>query len=80
MKLILKASTKLELEIKNEKNPKKKKNNFWIKKTLMFILQVIAGWAIESFLNRLVALIIKIYTNGSFYFYNRMFYFGENYG
>ena len=80
MKIILKASAKLELEIKNKKNPKKKKNNSWIKKTLVFVLQVIAGWAIESILNRLVALIIKIFTNGSFYFYNRMFYFGENYG
>ena len=72
--------TKFVLYRKNKKNPKKKKNNSWIKKILMFVLQVIAGWAIESFLNRLVALIIKIFTNGSFYFYNRMFYFGENYG
>ena len=80
MKIVLKASAKLELEIKNKKNPKKKKNNSWIKKILMFVLQVIAGWAIESFLNRLVALIIKIFTNGSFYFYNRIFYFEVKYG
>jgi len=82
MKISLKASAKLELDIKSPKNPKKKKKKkkSWIKNTLMFILQVIAGWAIELFLNRLVALIIKICTNGSFYFYNRMFYFGENYG
>lgn len=80
MKIVFKASTKFELEIKNKNNSKKNNNSSWIRKTLMFILQVIAGWAIESFLNRLVALIIKIFTNGSFYFYNRMFYFGENYG
>lgn len=80
MKISLKASAKLELDIKSPKNPKKKKKKSWIKNTLMFVLQVIAGWAIELFLNRLVALIIKICTNGSFYFYNRMFYFGENYG
>ena len=82
MKISLKVSAKLELDIKSSKNPKKKKKKkkSWIKNTLMFLLQVIAGWTIESFLNRLVALIIKICTNGSFYFYNRMFYFGENYG
>ena len=81
MKVSLKASTRLELEIKSENDSRKKtKKKSWINKTLIFILQVIVAWIIELILNGLVALIIKIVTNGSFYFNNRMFYFGEKYG
>ena len=73
--------SKIELEIKSQKNSRtKNKKDSWIKKAPLFILQIIVGWIIEQILNGLVALIIKIVTNGSFYFNNRMFYFGENYG
>ena len=45
------------------------------------ILKLIIKYLLKEFLfKRLVALIIKIITNGSFYFYNRMFYFGVKYG
>ena len=81
MKLKVNASAKIELEIKSRKNSRtKNKKDSWIKKAPLFILQIVVGWIIEQILNGLVALIIKIITNGSFYFNNRMFYFGENYG
>lgn len=81
MKLKVNASAKIEIEIKSRKNSRtKNKKDSWIKKTPLFILQIVVGWIIEQILNELVALIIKIVTNGSFYFNNRMFYFGENYG
>lgn len=81
MKLKVNASAKIELEIKSRKNSRtKNKKDSWIKKAPLFILQIVVGWIIEQILNVLVALIIKIITNGSFYFNNRMFYFGENYG
>ena len=81
MKLKVNASAKIELEIKSQKNSRtKNKKDSWIKKAPLFILQIIVGWIIEQILNGLVALIIKIFTNGSFYFYNRMFYFEVKYG
>ena len=81
MKLKVNASAKIELEIKSQKNSRtKNKKDSWIKKASLFILQIVVGWIIEQILNGLVALIIKIITNGSFYFNNRMFYFEENYG
>ena len=81
MKLKVNASAKIELEIKSRKNSRtKNKKDSWIKKAPLFILQIVVGWIIEQILNGLVALIIKIFTNGSFYFYNRMFYFEVKYG
>jgi|GEM_PF-6947436 hypothetical protein len=80
MKLSFKAN--VEFEIKTNKNSKqKKKKKSWIKSTLKWISQVFVEYLFtELILKKLVALIIKIFTNGSFYFYNRIFYFEVNFG
>ena len=82
MKLKINASAKIELDIKNRKNSRtKNKKDSWIKETLKWFSLIIFEYLfIELILKRLVALIIKIFTNGSFYFYNRMFYFEVKYG
>ena len=82
MKLSFKANLNVEFEVKTKKSSRQKKEKkSWIKETFKwFSLIVVEYLFIELILKRLVALIIKIFTNGSFYFYNRMFYFGENYG
>lgn len=82
MKLSFKANVNVAFEIKTKKNSRQKKHKkSWIKKALEWVSLVIIEYLFtELILKRLVALIIKIFTNGSFYFYNRMFYFGVNYG
>lgn len=82
MKLSFKANLNVEFEIKPKKSSRQKKEKkSWIKETFKwFSLIVVEYLFIELILKRLVALIIKIFTNGSFYFYNRMFYFEVKYG
>lgn len=82
MKMSFKANLDIEFEVKTKKDSRhKKKRKSWIKETLKwFSLIIIEYLFTESILKRLVALIIKIFTNGSFYFYNRMFYFEVKYG
>ena len=82
MKLSFKANLNVEFEVKTKKSSRQKKEKkSWIKKTFKwFSLIVVEYLFIELILKRLVALIIKIFTNGSFYFYNRMFYFEVKYG
>ena len=82
MKMSFKANLDVEFEVKTKKSSRRKnKKKSWIKETLKWFSLIIFEYLfIELILKRLVALIIKIFTNGSFYFYNRMFYFGENYG
>ena len=77
MKLSFKANLNVEFEVKTKKSSRQKKEKkSWIKETFKwFSLIVVEYLFIELILKRLVALIIKIFTNGSFYFYNRMFYF-----
>ena len=80
MKLSFKAN--IEFEVKTNKSSRKnKEKESWIKEILKWISQLIVEYLFTEFiLKELVALIIKIFTNGSFYFYNRMFYFEVNYG
>lgn len=82
MKLSFKANVDVEFEVKTKKNSRRKKEQkSWIKETLKWFSLVIVEYLFtELVLKRLVALIIKIFTNGSFYFYNRMFYFEVKYG
>lgn len=82
MKLSFKANLNVEFEVKTKKSSRQKKEKkSWIKETFKwFSLIVVEYLFIELTLKRLVALIIKIFTNGSFYFYNRMFYFEVKYG
>ena len=82
MKLSFKANVDVGFEIKTKKNSRRKKEQkSWIKETLKWFSLVIVEYLFtELVLKRLVALIIKIFTNGSFYFYNRMFYFEVKYG
>ena len=82
MKMSFKASLDIEFEVKTKKSSRRKnKKKSWIKETLKwFSLIIIEYLFTELILKRLVALIIKIFTNGSFYFYNRMFYFEVKYG
>ena len=82
MKMSFKANLDVEFEVKTKKSSRRKnKKKSWIKETLKwFSLIVIEYIFTELILKRLVALIIKIFTNGSFYFYNRMFYFEVKYG
>lgn len=80
MKMSFKANLDVKFEVKTKKGSRRKKNS-WIKETFKwFSLIIIEYLFTELILKRLVALIIKIFTNGSFYFYNRMFYFGVKYG
>lgn len=80
MKMSFKANLDVEFEVKTKKSSRRK-NKSWIKETLKwFSLIIIEYLFTELILKRLVALIIKIFTNGSFYFYNRMFYFEVKYG
>lgn len=82
MKMSFKANLDVEFEVKTKKSSRcKNKKKSWIKETLKwFSLIIIEYLFTELILKRLVALIIKIFTNGSFYFYNRMFYFEVKYG
>lgn len=82
MKMSFKANLDVEFEVKPKKvSRRKKKKQSWIKETFKwFSLIIIEYLFTELILKRLVALIIKIVTNGSFYFYNRMFYFEVKYG
>lgn len=79
MKLSFKAN--VEFEIKTKKKPRRKKQkNSWLKETFKWLFLVIAEYLFtEYILKGLVAWIIKIFMNGSFYFYNRMFYFEVKY-
>ena len=82
MKLRFKANLDVKFEVKIKKNSRtKKENRSWIQKTLKWFSLIIVEFLFtELILKRLVALIIKIFTNGSFYFYNRMLYFEVKYG
>ena len=82
MKMSFKANLDVKFEIKTKKDSRRKnKKKSWTKKTLKwFSLIIIEYLFTELILKRLVALIIKIFTNGSFYFYNRIFYFEVKYG
>lgn len=82
MKMSFKANLDVEFEVKTKKSSRRKnKKKSCIKKTLKwFSLIIIEYLFTELILKRLVALIIKIFTNGPFYFYNRMFYFEVKYG
>lgn len=82
MKFSFKANVNIGFEIKTKKNSRQKKNRkFCVQKTLEWISLIIVEYLLTEFiLKRLVALIIKIYMNGSFYFYNRFFYFEVKYG
>ena len=79
MKISFKSS--FEFNIETKKKPRKKTNKkSWILKILKWFFSVLAEFLLtEYILKELVALIIKIKTNGSFYFYNRMFYFEVKY-
>lgn len=79
MKISFKAN--VEFEIKTKKKPRRKKHkDSWLKKTYKWLSLLTVEYLLtEYILKRLVALIIKIFTNGSFYFYNRMFYFEVKY-
>jgi len=81
MKLSFKANLDVEFEVKTKKSSRRKKEKkSWIKETFKWFSLIIVEYLfIELVLKRLVALIIKIFTNGSFYFYNRMFYFEVKY-
>lgn len=80
MKLSFKANVDIEFEVKTKKKSRQKKKS-WFKKTLKWFSLIIVEYLFTEFiLKRLVALIIKIFMNGSFYFYNRMFYFEVKYG
>ena len=67
----------LSLKLNRKKKSRKTKNNkSWFIIFLKWVFGILAEFLLtEYILKRLVALIIKIFTNGSFYFYNRMFYF-----
>lgn len=82
MKLRFKANLDVKFEVKIKKNSRtKKENRSWIQKTLKWFSLIIVEFLFtELILKRLVAFIIKIFTNGSFYFYNRMLYFEVKYG
>lgn len=84
MKMSFKANLDVEFEIKTKRNSRqkqKKKKKSWIKETLKWFSLIIVEYLFtELILKRLVALIIKTFENGSFYFYNRMFYFEVKYG
>ena len=82
MKMSFKANLDVKFEVKTKKNSRtKKESRSWIQKTLKWISLIIIEFLFtELILKGLVALIIKIFTNGSFYFYNRMFYFEVKYG
>lgn len=82
MKMSFKANLDVEFEVKTKKSSRRKnKKKSWIKETLKWVSLIIIEYLFtELILKRLVALIIKIFTNGSFYFYNRMFYFEVKYG
>lgn len=81
MKLSFKANLDVEFEVKTKKSSRRKKEKkSWIKETFKWFSLIIVEYLfIELVLKRLVALIIKIFTNGSFYFYDRMFYFEVKY-
>ena len=75
MKSSFKANIEFEVKTKKANNKKQKKDS-WLKKMLKWFILVIAEYLIvELFLSKLVAWVINILTNGSFYFCNRMFYF-----
>lgn len=82
MKFSFKANVDVEFEVKTKKKSRKTKNNkSWFIIFLKWVFGILAEFLLtEYILKRLVALIIKIFTNGSFYFYNRMFYFEVKYG
>ena len=77
MKMSFKANLDVEFEVKTKKKSRKTKNKkSWFIIFLKWVFGILAEFLLtEYILKRLVALIIKIFTNGSFYFYNRMFYF-----
>lgn len=72
----MKISSKLDFnfELKIQRNSKKKKKNSFLKKSLIWITLEILSILLE----KLVAWIIKLKTNGPFYFYNRIFYLKES--
>ena len=82
MRMSFKANINVEFEVKTRKKSRlKKKKKSCFKETFKWFSLVIIEYLFTEFiLKRLVALIIKIFTNGSFYFYNRMFYFEVKYG
>lgn len=81
MKINFKSNINVEFKIKTSKKSRlKKKNKSWFKETLKWFSLITIEYLFQEFiLKRLVALIIKIFMNGSFYFYNRMFYFEVKY-
>lgn len=81
MKMSFKAKLDVKFEVKTKKDSRRKnKKKSWTKETLKWLSLITIEYLFtELILKRLVAWIIKIFTNGSFYFYNRMFYFEVKY-
>ena len=76
MKISFKANIKFDLETQKKPIKKSSKNEpSGVKKVLTWLFLIVVEFFVGQILNKLVAWIIKIFTNGSFYFYNRMFYF-----
>lgn len=82
MRMSLKAILDVKFEVKTKKVSRQKlKEKSWVKETLKWFSIIIIEYLFKKLiLKRLVALIIKIFTDRSFYFYNRMFYFEAKYG
>ena len=72
----IKSKLNLDFEFEIQTNSKKKKNNktkktSFLKMSMVWVVLEI----ISSLLDKLVTWIINTFTNGSFYFYNRIFLF-----
>ena len=72
----IKSKLNLDFEFEIQTNSKKKKNKKTKKTSFLKMSMVwVALEIISSLLDKLVTWIINTFTNGSFYFYNRIFLF-----
>lgn len=74
MKIKSKLNVNFEFEVqRSSKKKKKNKKSSFLKMSMIWVALEI----MSSLLDKLVTWIINTFTNGSFYFYNRMFLFGR---